>query len=134
MLTLSTGLFFLTTFIAVGIALLLVRKVQTGKAVAGPAQSQPETSTLFRNESISTISIWGTLLQRFDFIPLMKRQIQQADLKWSVGRVTSMMLLSGTIALVVLVKGDWLPGWMNAALAYCASLAPYLYIWRRRDR
>lgn len=134
MLTLSTGLFFLTTFLAVGIALLLVRKMQAGKVGPGPAQPQPETSKLFRNESISTISIWGTLLQRFDFIPLMKRQIQQADLKWSVGRVTSMMLLSGTIALVILVKGDWLPGWMNAALAYCASLAPYLYIWRRRSK
>jgi tight adherence protein B len=134
MLTFSTGLFFLTTFIAVGVTLLLVRKMQTGKAADGPPQPRPETSTLFRNESISTISIWGTLLQRFDFIPLMKRQIQQADLKWSVGRVTSMMLLSGTITLVALVKGDWLPAWMNAALAYGAALAPYLYIWRKRAK
>jgi len=134
MLTFSTGLFFLATFLAVGGALLLVRKMQTGEASAGPPQPHPETSTLFRNESISTISIWGTLLQRFDFIPLMKRQIQQADLKWSVGRVTSMMLLSGTIALVVLVKGDCLPGWTNAALAYGASLVPYLYIWRKRAK
>jgi tight adherence protein B len=137
MLTFSTGLFFLTTFAAVGIALLLVhygRQKMQARNASPPTQPPPQTSTLFRNESISTISVWGTLLQRFDFIPLMKRQIQQADLKWSVGRVTSMMLLSGTITLVVLVKGDWLPAWMNAALAYGAALAPYLYIWRRRAK
>jgi tight adherence protein B len=138
MLTFSTGLFFLTTFAAVGIALLLVhygrQKMQARNASPSPTLPPPATSTLFRNESISTISVWGTLLQRFDFIPLMKRQIQQADLKWSVGRVTSMMLLSGTITLVVLVKGDWLPAWVNAALAYGAALAPYVYIWRRRAK
>ena len=134
MIAFSTGLFFLATFLAVGLALLLVQKVQSKKTAHTPSQPQPETSSILRNESISTISIWDKLLQRFDFIPLMKRQIQQADLKWSVGRVTSMMLLSGTIVLVVLVKGDWLPAWMNAALAYGASLAPYLYIWRRRAK
>jgi tight adherence protein B len=33
---------------------------------------------------------------------------------------------------VVLLKGNWFPGWINGALAYGASLVPYLYVWRRR--
>src|ERR1039457_6010495 len=140
MLTFSTFLFFLTTFLAVGLTLLLVwfglQKAKSRNVPGAPPPPPPRTGTssLLRDESISTISIWGKLLQRFDFIELMKRQIQQADLNWSVGRMTSLMLLTGTIALVVLVKGDWLPTWMNAALAYGASLAPYLYVWRRRAK
>ena len=138
MLTFSTFLFFLTTFLAVGLTLLLVwfglQKAKSRNVPGAPPPPRTGTSSLLRDESISTISIWGKLLQRFDFIELMKRQIQQADLNWSVGRMTSLMLLTGTIALVVLVKGDWLPTWMNAALAYGASLAPYLYVWRRRAK
>jgi tight adherence protein B len=138
MLTFSTFLFFLTTFLAVGLTLLLVwfglQKAKSRNVPGAPPPPQTGTSSLLRDESISTISIWGKLLQRFDFIELMKRQIQQADLNWSVGRMTSLMLLTGTVALVVLVKGDWLPTWMNAALAYGASLTPYLYVWRRRTK
>jgi tight adherence protein B len=138
MLTFSTFLFFLTTFLAVGLTLLLVSfgfgKVPSRNVPGAPPPPRTGTSSLLRDESISTISIWGKLLQRFDFIELMKRQIQQADLNWSVGRMTSLMLLTGTIALVVLVKGDWLPAWLNAALAYGASLAPYLYVSRRRAK
>jgi len=138
MLTFSTILFFLTTFLAVGLTLVLVwfalQKMQSRNVHGASLSTQSETSKILRNESISTISIWAKLLQRFDFIELMKRQIQQAELNWSVGRVTSMMLLTGTIALVALVKGGWLPTWMNAALAYGASLAPYFYILRRRAK
>ena len=138
MLEFSTVLFFLMTFVAVGLVLLFVwfaqQKMPFGKAPDAPAEPQAETSRLLRDESLSTISIWGKLLQRFDFIDLMKRHLQQADLNWSVGRLTSMMLLTGTVALVTLVKGDWLPSWMNTAFAYFVSLAPYFYLLRRRSR
>ncbi len=138
MLTFSTLLFFLTTFVVVGLVLVLawfaLQKMPSRHVPGAAPAPQFETSSILRDESISTISVWGKLLERFDFIKLMKRQIQQAELNWSVGRVTSLMLLTGTIALVVLVKGGWFPGWMNAALAYGASLAPYLYIVRRRAK
>jgi len=138
MLGFSTALFFLTTFVVVGLVLLLVgfarQKMSDGKSAGTPAPPPVETSRLLRDESLSTISVWAKLLQRFDFIDLMKRHLQQANLNWSVGRLTSMMLLTGTVVLVVLVKGDWLPSWMNAALAYFASLLPYFYLLRRRAR
>jgi len=130
----ATILFFCTTFLGVSLTLLLawfaLHKVQAVDEAGGP--QMPEASKLLRDESISTISIWAKLLERFDFVELMKRQIEQAGLNWSIGRVTLSMLLAGTIALVILVKGDWLPGWMNSALAYFASLLPNIYIWRRR--
>ena len=129
-------LFFGTTFLAVSLTLLLswiaLQKVQAGSEAADPPV--PEGSKLLRDESISTISLWAKLLERFDFVELMKRQIEQAGLTWSIGRVTLSMLLAGTIALVILVKGDWLPGWANAAIAYAASLLPYIFIWHRRKK
>src|SRR5437588_12852472 len=118
----ATVLFFGTTFLAVGLILLLawfaLEKMQTKNETEGP--QLPEASKLLRDESISTISLWAKLLERFDFVELLKRQIEQAGLNWSIGRVTLSMLLAGTITLVVLIKGDWLPGWMNTALAYVA--------------
>ena len=130
----ATVLFFCTTFLALSLALLLawfaLQKVQAGSEPEGP--QQPEASKLLRNESISTISLWANLLERFDFVELLKRQIEQAGLNWSIGRVTLSMLLTGTISLVILVKGDWFPGWINTALAYFASLLPTIFVWRRR--
>lgn len=135
-------LFFLTTFLAVGLALLAgvtaLERFQARAAAPPPEEapdgSKPEASRILRDESLSTISAWGKFLEHFDFVDLMNRQIAQADLDWSVGRVTLSMLLSGLLALVFLVRGGWLPGWMNGALAYAAALAPYLYIWNRRKK
>lgn len=137
MLVFSTVLFFATTFVAVGLMLLLawfalqkLRGNDVPEVEAQPAQP----SKLFRDDAISSISIWSKLLERFDFVELMKRQMEQADLNWSIGRVTMSMLLTGTVVLVILVKGDWFPGWVNAAMAYSGSLVPYIYIWRRRKQ
>src|ERR1700722_6558349 len=58
-----------------------------------------EDSPLFRSQRLSTLNFWDAVLARFDFIELLKERIAQADLDWSVGRVTAGMLLSGTIAL-----------------------------------
>lgn len=135
MLIFSTVLFFTTIFAAISVTLLLawymLEKVQNRNGLVDEAPPV-ETSRLLRDESISTISVWSKLLEKFDFVELMKRQMEQADLNWSIGRVTLSMLLSGTIVLVVLVKRDWLPGWMDGALAYAASLLPYVYVWRKR--
>ena len=49
---------------------------------------------LFRTERLSTINFWDNVLARFDFIEILKTRIAQADLEWSVGRVTIAMLLA----------------------------------------
>src|SRR5580692_10465120 len=53
-----------------------------------------EDSHLFRNERLSTLNFWDTLLARFDFIEILRTRMAQAELDWSVGRVTLTMLLS----------------------------------------
>ncbi len=137
MLVFSSVLFFVTTFVAIGLVLSLawftLQKIQT-RDVPQEEQSQPAGPSILRDQSISTISLWSKLLERFDFVDLMSRHMEQAGLDWSIGRVTLSMLLTGTIALVILVKGGWFPGWMTGLFAYAASLAPYFYILRRRKQ
>jgi tight adherence protein B len=91
-----------------------------------------EDSTLFRSETMSTLTFWQNLLARFDFIEILKLRLAQAELNWSVGRVTLAMLLCGTIVAVA-VRG-FLPGWGAVAAGAGAAIAPYAYVLGVRDR
>ena len=137
MLAFSTALFFLTTFLAAGLVVLVLwfalQKVQP-KALPADAVQEEDAPRLLREEPLSSISLWAAILQRCDFIEIMTAQIAQAGLNWSVGRITLSMLLSGTIALAILVKGAWLPGWATAAIAYSIALVPYIYVLHKRSR
>src|ERR1700689_512597 len=61
-----------------------------------------EESALFRTERLSTLNFWDSLLTRFDFVDALRVRLAQADLNWSVGRVTLAMLLCGTVTLLIL--------------------------------
>jgi tight adherence protein B len=91
-----------------------------------------EDSLLFRDERLSTLNFWDSLLARFDFIEILKARIAQADLNWSVGRVTLGMLLSATISLLVFWK--FLPLWAALLGAAAVAFAPYGYILRLRRK
>jgi tight adherence protein B len=91
-----------------------------------------DDSPLFRTDRMSTLNFWQNLLARFDFVEILKLRLTQADLNWSVGRVTLAMLLSGTI-IAVLTRG-LLPGWASFATGLGAAYVPYGYIMRRRDK
>src|SRR5258708_376811 len=74
------------------------------------AEAEPaEASILFRDERLSSLNFWDSLLARFDFMAILKTRLEQAELDWTVGRVTLMMLLFGLIAGVILFK--FVPGW-----------------------
>lgn len=137
MLLFAIVLVFIVTFLAAGLVVLIVwfarQKVQP-KTLPADLPDQADAPRLLREEKLSTITPWAAILERFDFIEIMKRQIAQADLDWSVGRVTLAMLLAGSLVLAVLWHGAWLPGWLNALLACCALLLPYLYVLRCRTR
>ena len=89
-------------------------------------------STLFRDERLSTLTFWNAVLAHFDFIEIMEARIAQAELDWSVGRVTLLMLLSGAVGLAILLK--ILPVWAALAGAALVALAPYGYILNRRNK
>src|ERR1700685_8749 len=84
-----------------------------------------EESELFRNERLSTLNFWDALLARFDFMEILKTRIAQADLDWSVGRVTLAMALAGAIVFLILFR--LLGFWPAMAGAVLAALAPYSY-------
>lgn len=91
-----------------------------------------EESPLFRSERLSTLGFWDSLLARFDFVEILKAHIAQADLEWSVGRVTLLMLLFGTIALAVLLK--FVSFWIAFPGAVLVACVPYGYILGRRKK
>lgn len=107
------------------------------RQVAGDAQAAPpaegfDESPLFRNERLSSLNFWDALLARFDFIDILRERIAQAELEWSVGRVTLAMLLSSTVALLILMK--LVEGWAALAGAALVAFAPYGYILHLRNK
>src|SRR5437660_927234 len=64
----------------------------------------------------------------------MRRHLAQAGLRWSVGRVTLLMLLSASVALAIAMKFDLIPGLIALLIACAVGALPYLYILRRRTK
>ena len=90
-----------------------------------------EDAPLFRDDRLSTLSFWHNLLARFDFVDILQRRITEADLDWSVGRVTLAMLLSGTVAVLLLSR--FVAEWALAG-GVIAALGPYAYVMRVREK
>lgn len=91
-----------------------------------------DSPLLLRGDVLSTISPWASLLARFNFSRVMKENMGQADLDWTVGRVTLGMLLIGAVTLSALVKWTVLPWWAAILAAGFVASMPYFEILRRR--
>ncbi|MCX6624475.1 MAG: type II secretion system F family protein [Acidobacteria bacterium] len=128
-------IFFFVVFIAVAVA------VGAGSAALGGLSPNPagsvsdeagEGSLLIRTEELSSIGLWSSLLARFDFVDGLKSRLAQADLGWSVGRITLLMLLFGAVFSAVLLNWSWIPGWAAIAGGIGGTLLPYFYVSHRR--
>jgi tight adherence protein B len=127
---------FLLAAITVAVAWMGFVK-QTGEAEVAAQedldyQAPAGDSRLFRNEQLSSFSFWDNLLARFDFIEILKARMAQAELDWSVGRVTALMLFCGTAAGLLLQR--ILPVWGALAGAIAVAFLPYGYILRAREK
>ena len=91
-----------------------------------------EPSFLLQDSRLSSITFWDALLARFDFGAILQSHLDQADLRWSVGRITSMMLLVGVIVLAVLMRIA--PWWAALVGGAAAAMAPYGYVLHRRTK
>jgi tight adherence protein B len=138
MLILSILAFFLVIFLLASIAVtiawmgFLKTSSEEAEAARRDLETVDEESTLFRTERLSTLNFWDSLLARFDFIEILKTRMAQADLDWSVGRVTLAMLLSGTVAMLLLAK---FVGILAALVgAAVVGYAPYGYILYKRKK
>ena len=138
-MALTAILVFITTFLAAGLAVLigyfaLQRMGAEAWAENVSEHLLDETPSLLKDEALSTISPWAKLLERSDFVKIMHRHLAQADLGWSVGRVTMLMLLAGSVALAIAMRYDQIPGIVAVLIASLVAFLPYLYILRRRAK
>lgn len=139
MLVLSTLLVvFICTFLAAAIAVAvawMVLQRRSGEAAwAVDAGGEPESPLLLKNDSLSTVGLMAALLARFDFVQVMKARLAEAEIHWSVGRLTAMMLLSGAVILAVFANVSWFP--LPAAIGFgCGgAFLPYFYVLQCRAR
>ena len=108
------------------------RRQEQGVALdAGEVGLEAVPSPLLRSERLSTITFWDHVLARFDFGELLKTQLEQSEVDWSVGRITSMMLLLGIVVLAGLLP--FLPAWVALLVAVGTAFAPYAYVLHRRN-
>jgi tight adherence protein B len=110
----------------------LVRRAAEADEAARGEQSAEEPSAIIRSDRLSTLSFWDNILARFDFVAILNARLEQAEMNWSVGRVTLLMLLCGTVTGVVLAR--LLPGWAAWLAGAGAAFAPYAYILRVREK
>jgi len=138
MLIVSVLAFFAFVFLlaAVAVTVAWMGFLKTTGEQSDAARSEPEApeedSPLFRNERLSTLNFFDALLNRFDFIEIMRARIAQAELDWSVGRVTAAMLLCGLVAMLLVMK--FVTIWAAFAAGIVAAFAPYAYILRKRNK
>lgn len=135
----SVLFFFVVTFIVisvavVGVALYLQKRGEAPDPELQYISGLDAQQNVLKSDELSSISLWHRFLQKCDFVSIMQRHLSQADLAWTVGRVTLLMLLSGFVTLVLLVKLSWLPLWGATGGAWLASLFPYLYVLKRRAK
>jgi tight adherence protein B len=136
---LTAILVFLTTFLAAGLAVLIgwfVLQRMGAEALAEDVSEHllDESPRLLKDETLSSISPWAKLLERSDLVKIMHRHLAQADLGWSVGRVTLLMLLTGSVVLAIAMRYDRIPGIVAVLVAALVAALPYLYILRRRAK
>jgi tight adherence protein B len=137
MLIVSIFLFFVLTFLLASIVVaiswmaFIKTRAEESEAELGELGAD-EGRPLMRTERLSTINFWDNLLARFDFMDILKTRIAQADLDWSVGRVTIAMALAGAVVFLILFR--LLGFWPATAGAVLAALAPYGYILHLRDK
>jgi tight adherence protein B len=132
-------LVFLTTFLAASLAVLVgwfALQRMSAEALAEDVSEHllDESPRVLKDESLSSISIWAKLLERSDLVKIMHRHLDQADLSWSVGRITMLMLLTGSVALAIAMQYERIPGIVEVLIAMLFGSLPYLYIFRRRAK
>ena len=143
MLPLILTAVFAGTFLAVIAAVAAARPMvePPARRQAGEGGEMPHAewspvldSTLLRDESLSTIGFFSGLLERIDATAIVKSHLAEAGVRWSVGRLTAMMLLGAASFWAFLARFTFIPRYVTLAGGLAAGAAPYLMILRRREK
>ncbi len=139
MMILSVLVFFSVTFLTIAITVVVASMVM--QKISGEYESEAltahlgyaEDSGLLRSERLSTISIWHSLLARFDFVDRMTSHLAQAEIDWSAGRLTLLMLLVAAVSLAAFAQIPFAPFWAMLVVSGVAAFAPYAFVLRKRS-
>lgn len=123
-----------STAVVLGSILLQPSSLPPVPAGLPNASETAETPLLLQQQLLSSISLWRQVLTGFDFVENLKVSVAEAGLTWSVGRVTLMMLLLGSIGSVIAYSLDWTPVITVPLFGVSAALVPYLFILRTRRK
>lgn len=129
---------FTGTFLAAAIAVCLTALIQSRRR-ASEETREPVPGTegyvplLLRQEPVSSLPLWQRVLDRFNFTGALKGQIEEAGLRWSVGRVSSAMLLLAALFFALLSDVSWAPPGAALAAAWVGGSIPYWIIRRKRQ-
>lgn len=127
---------FLLAAVAVAIAAFLQERFGSASPVgeAVGAEEGVELSGLLREESLSSITIWHALLRRLDLIDTLKQRMDEANLQWSVGRVTLTMLLLGGSFFALVRDSAFLPPGSGLGAFVLGAWLPYWFIEMKRQQ
>jgi tight adherence protein B len=132
--TLTFVLVFLVTSGSAAVAWAVVSRRQGEPRPENPIpQFASSLSPLLRNESLSAFSLHEQVLSRMHFISSLKELQNQANVTWSVGRTSAMMLLAGVVTLNVVMQLDLLPFLASCAVALIGAASPIFYLRRQRS-
>jgi len=127
-------LIFVGCFAAFGAALLIASQLRAQHLARQEDPEAAADAALFRDDSLSTISLWARILERFDFADLLHRHLEEAGLSWSPGRLTLLMLLCGALSMVMLARLPWVPLWAALLAGAAITASPYTVVLRLRAR
>ncbi|MBI3665545.1 MAG: type II secretion system F family protein [Acidobacteria bacterium] len=96
-------------------------------------QAEVEAGLLKRNVT-SDIPFYGRMLDRFEFTSAMRQRLAQANLNWSVGRLTAIMLVAAALTFNIFIRIPVLPVYLVPGLTVVAGFLPYAYVMNRRTR
>jgi tight adherence protein B len=137
----TVALFFVATFGMIAAGVIGYRFLMERRALEGAAGHREEggvswfdPADLLKSDSLSSISFWDKLLTRIDYVEIMKVQITESGLNWTVGRLTLLMLLAGAATYGVLSNLSAPPWWMCVGGACFVAGLPYNYVLQRRRK
>lgn len=124
------SLIFGLTFLAVGLTALVVWLFLDQR----PERQTDDERGLLRADRLSTLKFLANLLERVHLSERLRKLIDEADLEWSVGRVTLLMALAGVVVFAVLVRLSFLPLWMSILISGGVAAGPLMYVQAVRDK
>jgi len=111
------------------------RRKKLDKRLQRTLQEQEEAEAdLLKREVTSEVAAYGRMLERFEFTRTMREHLTQANLSWSVGRLTAMMLAAAFLALNILVRIHRFPIYLIPIIVLMAGFLPYAYVLRKRNK